>query len=169
VKRILAVFALALLSISTISVPLALAHAQVVSQSPAPSSEISSLPSQVAITFNEKLISLGDGNQLQMLDPDGDEVTVGEVITTESSITRELISSTKPGEYYVSYRAVSSDGHVVAGEYTFNLIQEAVSVVESPAVEDENGESGRNLLVSFVAFMLLLTAGLVFWKIRAKK
>ena len=168
-KRILAVFALALLSISTISVPLALAHAQVVSQSPAPSSEISSLPSQVAITFNEKLISLGDGNQLQMLDLDGDEVTVGEVVTTESSITRELNSSTKPGEYYVSYRAVSSDGHVVAGEYTFNLIQEAVSVVESPAVEDENGESGRNLLVSFVAFMLLLTAGLIFWKFRAKK
>ena len=157
-----------LLSFPFFSAPQALAHAQVVSQSPAPSSEISSLPTQVEITFNEELISLGDGNQLQMLDPEGNEVTIGEVTTSESSITRELKSSTKPGEYYVSYRAVSSDGHVVAGEYTFNLTQEALPVVASPNREDESSESGRNLLVSFVAFMLLLTAGLIFWKIRAK-
>lgn len=170
-KRILVAFALLPLSLLVFSAPQALAHAQVVSQSPAPSSEVSALPSKVEITFNEKLISLGDGNQLQMLDPEGNEVTTGDVLTSESAISRALNASSKPGEYYVSYRAVSADGHVVAGEYTFNLTPNEVPAIAiaPPPAEDENGETGRNLLVSLATFTLLLGAGLFFWKSRAKK
>ncbi len=170
-KRILVTFALLVPSLLTFSTPLALAHAQVVAQSPAPSSEVSALPSKVEITFNEKLISLGDGNQLQMLDPQGNEVTMGDLVTSGTSISRELNPATKPGEYYVSYRAVSADGHVVAGEYTFNLIENKVPAIAiaPPPAEDESGETGRNLLISLVIFGLLLAVGFFFWRSRAKK
>ena len=170
-KRIIIAFTIPVLALLAQSAPMAAAHSQVVSQSPAPDSEVTVLPIKVEITFNEKLISLGDGNQLQMLDPEGLEVTTGDLVTSGASISRELNPSAKAGEYYVSYRAVSADGHVVAGEYTFNLAENKVPAIAiaPPPAEDESGEAGRNLLVSLVIFGLILGVGYVLWRSRVKK
>jgi methionine-rich copper-binding protein CopC len=170
-KRIVMAFLISLLAVLTQSAPIAMAHSQVVSQSPAPDAEITSLPTKIEISFNEKLISLGDGNQLHLLDPEGLEVTIGELTTSERTISRELNVSTKLGEYYVAYRAVSADGHVVAGEYTFNLTAAVAPLIASaPQTNTDDGaESGPNLLVSLVIFLLVLLAGILIWRFRAKK
>ena len=170
-KRIVIAFLLPMLTLLTQSAPMALAHSQVVSQNPQPDAQISTLPTKVEITFNEELISLGEGNQLQLLDPDGDEVTSGELITSGSTLSRALIASTQLGEYYVSYRAVSADGHVVAGEYKFTLTATPAPLIDdAPQVDiPEAGESGRNLFISSLSFLPLLIAGLLFWRFRSKK
>jgi methionine-rich copper-binding protein CopC len=170
-KRIIIAFTIPILALLAQSAPMAAAHSQVVSQSPAPDSEVTVLPTKVEITFNEKLISLGDGNQLQMLDPEGLEVTTGDLVTSGFSISRELNPSAKAGEYYVSYRAVSADGHFVAGEYTFNLTENKVPAIAiaPPPAEDESSEEGRNLLVTAVFIAALLSAGLLLWRFQAKK
>lgn len=170
-KRIVIAFLFPMLALLTQSAPMAVAHSQVVAQNPAPDAQISTLPTKVEITFNEELISLGDGNQLQMLDPNGDEVTTGKLTTSGSTLSRALIASAELGEYYVSYRAVSADGHVVAGEYKFTLTSiPAPLVTDAPQVNNpESGESGRNLFVSSLSFLPILIAGILFWRFRAKK
>ena len=151
--------------------PSAWAHSQVVSQNPAPSSEISSLPPTLDILFNEKLLTLGSGNQLQMLDPNGDEVTTGEVAISNQTISRDLIASTIPGEYYVSYRAVSTDGHVVAGEYTFTLTTASATIKPAPSTPPAPiEESSSNLIVGLgLSTVAIFGLGIAMWRRKAGK
>lgn len=173
-KKILAILSLSALAILVFSTPGAWAHSQVISQNPAPSSEIAELPAVAEIVFNEKLITLGEGNQLQVLDPEGNEVTTGDITASASKLSRALSASTAPGEYYVSYRAVSADGHVVAGEYTFVLTGAAITTSAPditkapPAAEDESGELKFKVIAGLV-LAVLITAGFILRRSRAKK
>ncbi len=173
-KRLITTLSLFALTFMAIVAPGAWAHSQVLSQNPAPSSQIAQLPATVEIVFNEKLISLGEGNDLQVLDPEGNEVTIGDTTATASKLIRGLSASTAPGEYYVSYRAVSTDGHVVAGEYTFELSPNSseskapdIAIVPPPA-EDESGEL-KFKVIGALGFLLLIGGAFFIAKSRAKK
>ena len=147
------------------------AHSQFISQYPAASSVIIELPGQVEIVFNENLLDLGNGNELQMLDPQGNEVTMGEVSISNATLTRSLIESSQPGEYYVSYRAVSSDGHVVAGEYMFTLSPESVAVQPTPLISATPAVADTSNLTKIfgISSFMLLLCGFILWRFRARK
>jgi methionine-rich copper-binding protein CopC len=164
---------------ATLFTPSAWAHSAVVSQNPAPSSEIQELPVSLEITFNEKLLDLGSGNQIQMLDPNGDEVTTGDLTISNETLSRKLTPSSVLGEYYVSYRAVSTDGHVIAGEYTFSLLASDAAIKNAPTApplgeqneetnEDENNESSTGLIAAGI-LAALLASSFVFWRFKARK
>ena len=157
-----------------IAAPTAFGHADLEAQNPEAGSVIEVLPSRVELTFGENLIQLGDGNQLQMLDPNGDEVTTGDVIVKGSTLSRQLKTSDIQGDYYISYRAVSEDGHVVAGESGFTLsvspqeIDSNVVPKVVPVEETNSGVLNSPVVVSVVA-AAILSLCFVFWRSRGKK
>ena len=147
------------------------AHSQIISQFPEPDSSVIELPQVLQIVFNENLLDLGDGNDLQMLDPQGDEITTGEISIVDATLSRALNPSTLPGEYYVSYRAVSADGHVVAGEYTFTVAPELVVVQPAPLISSPPTATDSSNLGKVVAITSLGLAlcGFIFWRFRVRE
>jgi hypothetical protein len=64
------------------------------------------------------------------------------------------------GTYRVKYRVVSKDGHVVEGDYQFNV--ESPIAIASPmpiSAPVEPAEDGPNLLVRFVELLVLAALG----------
>lgn len=153
----------------------ATAHSDLISQNPMPSSEIQEMPPILELTFNEELLDLGSGNEMQMLDPNGDVVTTGDLMISSATLSSKLGPTSVLGEYYVSYRAVSTDGHVVAGEYTFTLLASDETIKAEPTAtplveqkEDQNTQDNTGLIVAAI-LAALLTSGFVFWRLRARK
>ena len=164
-QRKLAAVALGIIGFSIIYSPVANAHAELVSQNPAASSVIQVAPATMELLFGEDLIALGKGNQLQVLDPNGDEVTTGDVIVEGGRLSRAIENATLPGEYYVSYRAVSIDGHVIAGEsaFTIGAVIEKVSPA-APSTKDVESNTGNNIFkILFYAGGALVITALLWW------
>ena len=154
--------------------PLASGHAELEAQNPGAGSIIELLPATIELTFGEDLIQLGKGNELQVLDPNGDEVTTGEVRIVGSVLSRALKNSVIEGDYYISYRAVSEDGHVVAGEsgFTLSTKQKVTEVEDKPtATKIDNSNIGvpKTPVVVSIAFLAILLLCLLYWRSLPKK
>jgi copper transport protein len=103
--------------------PAALAHAALVSSTPADGAQLDSSPSTVTMTFSEtpdpKL------SVVHVLDSGGTDVEAGLVANVQGG-AKELGIAVKPnlpdGVYTVSWRVVSQvDGHVTAGAFAFGV------------------------------------------------
>jgi methionine-rich copper-binding protein CopC len=97
------------------------AHTSLISQTPVGNSVIEVLPSEVALTFDESLIVIGNSNVITVLDPMGTEITTGDTKVNNNVVSRTIASSQIGGKYSVTYRVVSEDGHVVSSTYQFTL------------------------------------------------
>ena len=129
-------------------VPSSFAHSELVSSNPAASANIQDLPEQIEIEFNEELLNLGTGNSISIVGPSGEDLGMGETSTEGAKIFRLLNTTSEYGQYQVTYRVASADGHVLKGSYTFNLIEGIVAISENANAEEP--ESGSNLLVNSV-------------------
>jgi methionine-rich copper-binding protein CopC len=116
--RTTATIIIALLVIVGLVAPAVLAHAQLLSSSPA---DGASLPTtdEVSLTFNEdidpafvEIVAEGADGDVT----DGDPVVAGRVVT-------QPISPAASGPHTVTYRVVSRDGHPVSGSVSFTLTQ----------------------------------------------
>lgn len=97
------------------------AHASLIHMDPAGNSTITELPERISLDFDGELIDLGSGYELTVISPNGNQITQGEIKIAGGNISRALQLSDESGTYRVSYRVVSDDGHVVTGEYVFEL------------------------------------------------
>lgn len=96
--------------------PAAWAHAAFVSANPVPASGITTAPEAVTLTFNQAVtvaystinVVHAGGTSTNKGDPTADGATVTQPIGTLS-----------PGQYTVSYRVVSADGHPISGQFAF--------------------------------------------------
>ncbi|MBF4572310.1 copper resistance protein CopC [Herbiconiux sp. VKM Ac-1786] len=96
------------------------AHDFLVSTTPAADTTVSEALSEVSLTFNEPpLTELGAGIAIQVNDPAGATVSSGEVSIVDSTLGI-AVAPTTVGSYTVIWQTVSSDGHPVSGEYTFD-------------------------------------------------
>ena len=129
-------------------IPSSFAHSELVSSNPAASANIQDLPEQIEIEFNEELLNLGTGNSISIVGPSGEDLGMGETSTEGAKIFRLLNTTSEYGQYQVTYRVASADGHVLKGSYTFNLIEGIVAISENANAEEP--ESGSNLLVNSV-------------------
>jgi hypothetical protein len=77
---------------------------------------------------------------------------MGETSTEGAKIFRLLNTTSEYGQYQVTYRVASADGHVLKGSYTFNLNEAVVPITQNENAE--NPESGSNLLVTLVTIIL---------------
>ncbi len=97
------------------------AHTSLITQQPVGNSVIQELPPEISLTFDESLIVIGSANKITVLDPSGQEISTGETKVLNNVVSRSMTSSEMPGQYSVTYRVVSEDGHVVSATYQFTL------------------------------------------------
>lgn len=140
------------------------------------------MPNEITLTFGEKLLTLGeeDVNTLKLSSTSGVEVKLSPVAINGEVLSATVASSPStltPGKYQISYRVVSTDGHPVKGEISFELApQESPPVPsESPiaiagdqetqaagATEPENGLFDVSpLFILFLLFLGLIVAALL--------
>ena len=137
----------------------AAAHATLVSSDPADGAVLSSAPSKATFTFDER-VSLPDEG-IQVFDAGGGAVDVS-ATARDAVVTVDLPDRMRTGTYVATWRAVSGDGHPVAGSVTFSIGAPSAKVaaprpstVDSPAVSRALGA------VQAVAYVgLFLAAGL---------
>lgn len=106
---------IALLLVFSLVLP-AFAHAQLLSSSPANGAALPTAE-EVVLTFNESISP--DFVQLAGTGPDGDIIEGDAVV--DGPVLTQAIRATANGEYTLTYRVVSADGHPVSGEVTFTL------------------------------------------------
>ena len=118
-KKLLITF-LCFASIFT-GIPVASAHAQLISSNPVANKTISSLPNWVYLEFDGNLMIFGDKNpnQIMIVDSKKKRVDVGGSVVGGARLSTKLKIDLKPGRYLVSYRIVSEDGHPVIGSFSF--------------------------------------------------
>ena len=100
----------------------AFAHAQLITTYPMVNSELELLPSRITLEFGEEMLDFSDGNQIKVINPEGEEISSGATLLNGAMVYREISTDAIPGIYKVNYRAISNDGHKVSGEFTFSVV-----------------------------------------------
>ena len=112
------------------------AHTALVSADPAVNSTIDILPSTIALTFAEELISIGDSNSISVSDESGRELTSGKPEISGAVLSIKLDGSEVTGVINVVYRAVAADGHVITGDYEFTISPAVISETATRTSEE---------------------------------
>jgi copper transport protein len=117
-RRLLAAAALGVLGALAIAAP-ASAHAVLLRTSPAQNSVVATPPSDVVLTFSEPVTPVPD--KVRLIGPDGTRMQAGDVRVNGSDVLIPVDPKAARGTYLVNFRVVSSDGHPVAGAFTFSI------------------------------------------------
>ena len=132
------------------------AHSALVSSVPSANSTVVDFPMDVVLNFNEELMIVGDANpnKVEVFDEQGALIS-GESVVNGASVTAP-VGINGNGTYSVKYRVVSKDGHVVEGNYSFNV--ESPIAISQPmpiSAPAEELEDGPNLLVRLVPVLAM--------------
>jgi copper transport protein len=144
VRRALVVTALAALALPTS----AFAHASIQKESPSFAQRLSSSPRQVVIRFDQSVDALPKA--IVVLTPDGKNVAGA---PRAVPARREIVASLPRlprGAYTVRWQALSNDGHIVSGVYTFGVR------VPAPPVTDAVGAQGPTRTEDIVRWLYFL-------------
>lgn len=93
------------------------AHDALVSSDPTDGATLEALPAQITLTFNAELLA-GSGNEIQVTDAAGTSLSDGAAVVDGTLLTQALAGDAA-GTIQVLWRAVSSDGHPISGEFLF--------------------------------------------------
>ena len=113
------------------------AHDVLVSSDPAAGVALTTAPTQVALTFNNDVLT-GVANQIQVHGPDGASVAGDGLAAVEGRVVTVPVTITANGTYSVAWHVVSSDGHPVEGTFTFDLASP-----DAPAADETPDASGQ--------------------------
>lgn len=135
----------------------AFAHASIRSEFPQYRERLASSPRQVVIRFDQTVDVLP--NAIEVLDPGGRNLALPAHAVTRGIAARVL--RLPRGGYTVRWKALSNDGHVVSGVYTFGVR------VPAPPVMDAVGAQGPTTTEHVVRWLYfvglaLLVGGLGF-------
>ena len=144
------------------------AHTELVSSNPAANATLKDFPAEVALTFNEKLLIVGNENpnKVEVFDETGKLLSGASVVTDEVLSAPAGINGN--GVFTVKYHVAAQDGHVVEGSYLFTV--ESDIAISSPmpiSAPIEEKEDGPNLLVRVVGMAVL--GGVVLILLRRAK
>jgi methionine-rich copper-binding protein CopC len=168
----------------------AAAHDKLESTTPKRGATLARPPATVMLTFNQPVFKLG--SRIRVVGPAGD-VAVGQP-TFAGEVVRQPIRPDAPaGTYTVEWQVTSSDGHPIAGTWTFSAQDAGVAATTAPAAPptpsatsattpeptvgsatapDEDGGSSTGLVVGVTAGAaagLLAAAGAVAWASRRRR
>lgn len=117
-----ALLTLVLAAIGILSMPNpAFAHDSLISTSPASDDHLSAAPASVTLTFSAGVLSLGESAVVIVTAPDGTVVSDDNPVIESETVTQALVTNGAPGTYLVQWRVVSSDGHPIDGEFSYNV------------------------------------------------
>lgn len=130
-----AAVALAATAVLALAAP-ASAHDQLVSTDPADGSSVAAMPAQVTLTFNAEVLA-GSGNEVVVTDAAGTSLTDGPPTVDGVNLVQPLTGEGS-GAITVRWRALSSDGHPVSGQFGFTAPAATVPVeTTTPAATPE--------------------------------
>ncbi|GAA1735636.1 hypothetical protein GCM10009809_33540 [Isoptericola hypogeus] len=121
---LLATGAATLVAVSLGAAP-ASAHNVVVGTSPGVGSTVTQAPAEVSVTFDDVVLELGADSSstvVQVTDARGDDHATGCPAAQDRTVAVP-VSIDEPGEYTVTWRIVSADGHPTSGEFAFTYAQ----------------------------------------------
>lgn len=106
------------LGITAVAAPRVLAHAELISATPAPGSSVNTL-TEIRLVFSEPV---GTENQIELLQ---DFVTAAElqpiVDPNDATVLRTAVPPLPDGVYTVQWRITSADGHPISGSYSLGI------------------------------------------------
>jgi LPXTG-motif cell wall-anchored protein len=149
--------------------PSAQAHSALESSTPAKGQMVETLPSEISITFNEELIAI-EGESINTLSLNGADGTSYELLppTIVGAVLSARVAGGEypAGDYLLSYRAVSADGHPITGEITFSTsspttVEFEVATPVTTSYIPEPVDSSTNTLF-FILGGLMLLVGILF-------
>jgi len=138
------------------------AHAGVVGTSPTQDEVLTSMPSEISITFSEELLTITgqEVNTISLSAFDGPPVEIGEITIAGTTLSATIPDGKyESGVYEVFYRIVSADGHKVSDSFTFSL--NAPALVSEPVVDEGDGVIPAPIALA-IAIVLLLGGYLAF-------
>jgi methionine-rich copper-binding protein CopC len=147
------------------------AHAELERSNPDAGSILSVMPESISLTFGEVLITLeGEKvNTIALSDPNGRNVPLSPSVAEEATLSTQIAdlanSAFEPGEYKITYRVVSADGHPVSGSISFILKPDQSAPTDSDSTQSKSeitSVTGQNTPASFGNTSLILIATLVF-------
>jgi copper transport protein len=147
-RRLLLVGLLALAFPATAS-----AHATLVKTEPQYGTRVEQAPKVVRLEFDQSVDALP--NAVRVYSAKGRLLSGRTRITTGDRVLVVPVSSLPRGGYTVRWRAVSADGHVVSGVYTFGVRQKA------PPASDAFGAGGPTTEEHVVRWLYFVTLALL--------
>ncbi|WP_134764921.1 copper resistance protein CopC [Nocardioides sp. 1609] len=138
------------------------AHATLVSSDPTEGEVLASTPDVVTFTFDEAVSLPADG--VLVFDAAGDPVAA-DASSSDKEIVADLPDTLDDGTYVVVWRAISADGHPIAGSLTFSIGAASAEVAAPKVPEADPGQVRTALsVVQGLGYVGLLTAaGLVLF------
>src|SRR5688572_21923656 len=152
----------------------AAAHAELVATNPAHGAQLADAPDQIEMTFTESVDLLQGG--MRLLDSAGATVETSDPVVDGRTVAWPMPAALPDGSYTVTWKLVSSDGHPVAGAFSFGVgAVAAVTLGITPGVTSAAPETPPTpvpvvaarlagylafaLLAGVVAFVLWCSAG----------
>lgn len=106
----------------------AAAHDALQGSDPAAGSTVATLPETLTLTFSGALQSLtADDTYVDVVSPSGVDLAAADEQIDGAVIRQPLEPAAEAGEYTVTWRAVSSDGHPISDTFTITVEQAAAA------------------------------------------
>jgi methionine-rich copper-binding protein CopC len=99
------------------------AHAQLLVSTPKVSSTLYVAPKVVTLTFDDDLLALESGNQIEVRDPKKRLVSLADSRVVGPTLSASLGKLTTYGKYSVAYHVISADGHPVTSTFFFYFMK----------------------------------------------
>jgi methionine-rich copper-binding protein CopC len=144
----------------SLALPSASAHATLFEATPAAGSSVAAVPTAVMLRFNEPLLE--GAREVRVTGPDAaeDTWTTGTPRLAGAVLSADLVGLGGPGEYTVTYRVTSADGHAVSGSTYFTLTTEGGARPAAGPAASERGSSVLGIGLAVGAGAVLIAAGL---------
>ena len=137
------------------------AHTSLIASAPAEGEVLTALPNAIELTFDDSMMKIGkkDIGRILLRDPENRLVNLGEVLTSDKTVSAQIKGNSKgSGLYKIYFRVVSADGHPVSGQINFSIGKEDLSSKGNDISPVK--ESGSNLIfagiVALIAGVLML-------------
>jgi len=181
---------LALLAVLVPGAP-AQAHDRLIESDPESGATLEEAPSEITLTYSGEVERLGGSVELQ--DSEGRAMDVGTPKGEGTTVTTPISEDLAPGDYEVSWRIVSSDGHPISGTVDFTVEEgaspssttstqtssapetsetstsgEDAEASDETATEEESGTSWTLVLLGVAAVAVVLGAIVGFLRSRRR-
>ncbi|MDN6666052.1 MAG: copper resistance protein CopC [Brevibacterium sp.] len=110
--------ALLVAALSVFAFAPASAHDQLISSNPEDGSTVDQQPEWIEMTFSGDIQEVGSEVKIVI---DGENVSAGELTVDGKKLSVALPDNLKPGDYKVTWRVVSQDGHPISGDFDFTI------------------------------------------------
>jgi methionine-rich copper-binding protein CopC len=141
--------------------PVARAHDELVSSSPASGAQVTTSPTEVTLNFEEAPAD-GGPTTVTVTGPGGSHWEAGPAVIQGSKITVPVRPLGPAGQYAINYRILSDDGHPVSATITFTFAPPtsapALTTTQPPVAATATRDSGQPPVWPWIVGAVVLVA-----------